>query len=332
MKCRTIVFTEREKAELIETDFEQINPEPGFALLKTEYTLISPGTERACLLGLVDGSFPMTLGYSAVATVLEAGKGSDLKPGDRAVIYHSHHSSLQLKEERDIVRIENPAIDSRDAVFAVTAAMGLQGIRKVRPELGESVAVMGLGLLGLAAVRCAHLSGAFPLIALDFNKKRRAIAKEFGAGFVFSPDEPELKRKIQDLTHGGINALIEVTGNPDALNSALDFMAPLGRIALVGCSRLPTEQIDFYHKVHKPGISIIGAHNFVRPRNDSHPGYCTMRDDMRTLLRLTAAGKFKPSAMQSEIAKPEDAPEIFRRLVKGDPDMLGVLFDWRDVK
>ena len=56
MKCRTIVFTEREKAELIETDFEQINPEPGFALLKTEYTLISPGTERACLLGLVDGS------------------------------------------------------------------------------------------------------------------------------------------------------------------------------------------------------------------------------------------------------------------------------------
>ena len=294
MKRRTIVFTEREKAELIETDFEQINPEPGFALLKTEYSLISPGTERACLLGLVDGSFPMTLGYSAVATVLEAGKGSDLKPGDRAVIYHSHHSSLQLKEERDIVRIENPAIDSRDAVFAVTAAMGLQGIRKVRPELGESVAVMGLGLLGLAAVRCAHLSGAFPLIALDFNKKRRTIAKEFGADFVFSPDEPELKRKIQDLTHGGINALIEVTGNPDALNSALDFMAPLGRIALVGCSRLPTEQIDFYHKVHKPGISIIGAHNFVRPRNDSHPGYWTMRDDMRTLLRLTAAGKFKP--------------------------------------
>ena len=57
-----------------------------------------------------------------------------------------------------------------------------------------------------------------------------------------------------------------------------------------------------------------------------------MRDDMRTLLRLTAAGKFKPSAMQSEIAKPEDAPEIFRRLVKGDPDMLGVLFDWRNVK
>ena len=89
MKCRTIVFTEREKAELIETDFEQTNPEPGFALLKTEYTLISPGTERACLLGLVDGSFPMTLGYSAVATVLEAGKGSDLKPGDRAVISQS---------------------------------------------------------------------------------------------------------------------------------------------------------------------------------------------------------------------------------------------------
>ena len=67
MKRRTIVFTEREKAELIETDFEQINPEPGFALLKTEYSLISPGTERACLLGLVDGSFPICLLYTSDA-------------------------------------------------------------------------------------------------------------------------------------------------------------------------------------------------------------------------------------------------------------------------
>lgn len=332
MKRQTIVFTEREKAELVETDFTPARPEPGFVLLQTEYTLISPGTERACLLGQTDHPFPMTLGYSAVATVIEAGHGSGLKPGDRTLVYHSVHSSIQQKEERHVVRIEDAAIASEDAVFAVTAAMGLQGVRKVRPELGESVAVMGLGLLGLAAVRCARLSGALPLVAVDFNEARRGIARGFGADHVFSPDEPDLVPKIRDLTNGGVNALVEVTGNPAAVNSALDLMAPLGRIALVGCSRTPTEQIDFYHKVHKPGISIIGAHNFARPPNDSYPGYWTMRDDMKMLLRLIGAGKFKPSAMRNKIARPEDAPEIFRGLVKGDPGMPGVLFDWRNVK
>lgn len=332
MKRRSIVFTAKEKVELIESELNCVHPEPGWALLKTEYTLISPGTEKACLLGMTDGKFPMTLGYSAIATVIEAGAGSDLKPGDRTVIYHSCHSSLQLKEVRDIVRIDDPTIDSRDAIFVVTAAMGLQGIRKIRPELGESIAVMGLGLLGLAAVRCAHLSGAFPAIALDFNAKRRAIAKEYGADYAFSPDEPDLQSKIKDITHGGINGLIEVTGNPEAINSALDLMAPFGRVALVGCSRTATEKLDFYHKVHRPGISIIGAHNFARPREDSYPGYWTNRADMQTLLRLIAGGKFTPSAMRTEVAKPDEAPEIFRRLVKGEPDMLGVLFDWRDEK
>jgi len=331
MKRQTIVFTDREKAELVETDFAPAKPEPGFVLLKTEYTLISPGTERACLLGLSDHSFPMMQGYSAVATVIESGHGSRLKPGERVLAYRSTHSSIQQMEELCVVRIKDSAIASEDAVFAVTAAMGLQGVRKVRPELGEAVAVMGLGLLGLAAVRCTHLSGAFPLVAIDFNEKRRKIARKFGADHVFAPDEPDIREKVREVTGGGVNALVEVTGNPAALNSALDLVAPFGRIALVGCSRTPTEKIDFYHKIHKPGISIIGAHNFVRPSNDSYPGYWTMCDDMEMLLRLIGAGKFVPSGMRSEIARPEEAPEIFSRLVKGDPNMLGVLFDWRNI-
>ncbi len=330
MKRRSIVFTALKKAEIIESELETRKPDPGYALLKTDYTLISPGTERANLLGLVDGKFPKTLGYSAIATVIEAGEGSELEPGDRTVIYHSVHSNYQVKEERDIVRIEDPSIDAKDAIFVVTAAMGLQGVRKVRPELGESGAVMGLGLLGLAAIQCLSLSGVFPLIAIDFNAKRRAIAKKFGADFTFSPDEAELRQKIRELTEGGVNSLIEVTGNPEALNMALDLMAPLGRVALVGCSRFPTKEIDFYHKVHKPGISIIGGHNFVRPKNDSYPGYWTMRRDMAMLLRMIAIGKFTPSVMLDQVLTPEEGPAIFSKLADGKLDSLGIMFDWRN--
>ena len=72
-------------------------------------------------------------------------------------------------------------------------------------------------------LRCGCLGGLFPLIALDFNEKRRKIAVEFGADAAFSPGDPELVAKIRRLTGGkGCDIVVEVTGNPDALNGALD--------------------------------------------------------------------------------------------------------------
>ena len=273
MKQYSIAFTAPGRAELENCELTEPKLKRDEVFLETECTLISPGTERACLLGLTDGKFPKYLGYSAVANVLRAGEEAGFQPGERVLVYHSIHSTHLVKQARDLVRIEDDTLPAHAAVFAVIASMGLQGVRKARPEFGESLAVMGLGLLGLFAVRCAYLDGLFPVIALDFNERRRKLALEFGADAAFSPDEPELAEKIRHLTGGkGVNVVVEVTGNPEALNGALDFTAPYGRITLTGCSRTPTHEIDFYHKVHCPGISIIGAHNMARPLHDGRHG------------------------------------------------------------
>ena len=218
-KGTRIAFIAKGRAEL--ESFEGPHAEPGKLLLRTECTLISPGTERANLLDMTDyRGWPKYLGYSAVATVLDTGNNeTSLKPGDRVAVYHSIHASHLLKQECDLVRIEDPALPAEEAVFSIVAAMGLQGLRKVRPELGESVMVMGQGLLGIFALQCARLSGAFPLIAFDFNPARRKLALELGADYAFSPDEPELEKRIMELTRGGVNAVVEVTGAPTRLNS-----------------------------------------------------------------------------------------------------------------
>lgn len=327
MKQYSIVFTAPGKAEFQEREWQEPELKPDEVVLETECTLISPGTERAFLLGF--GGFPITLGYSAVARVRNAGKESGFSPGERVAVYHSCHSSLLVKKAEDLVKIEDPALPSESAVFCIIGSMGLQGMRRAQPEFGESMAVLGLGLLGLFAVRCASLAGLFPLIGIDFNEKRRKLAEEFGADATFSPDAPELTAKIKALTGSGVQVAVEVTGNPEALNQALDFTAPFGRITLTGCSRTPTREIDFYHKVHQPGIAILGSHNMARPRHDARPGCWTMREDMALLLRLFAAGRIHPERLLTERAKPENAPEIFGRLAKGDPEMLGVLFDWK---
>lgn len=191
--------------------------------------------------------------------------------------------------------------------------------------------VMGLGLLGQFAVQTAHLCGCFPVIALDYNEKRRNIALESGADAAFSPDEPDLEEKIQSLTEGkGVNNTVEVTGNPQAVVQALKLTAPFGRVSLVGCSRTPTENIDFYNLVHRPGITIIGAHNMARPLDDRRPGVWTMAEDMKILLKFMAAGRLQSKLLHTFTADPSEAPQIYDRLFARDPDMLGVVFDWKN--
>ena len=333
MKTLAIVFVAPGKAELMERDLDE-NLAPDRVLLKTECTLISPGTEFANLSGNTNrgtkSPFPSVLGYSAVARVLKVGDAvTTLKAGDRCLCYHSKHSNYQNMPETDLVRIEDDALPSREAVFCVVGCMGFQGVRRCRPEFGESLMVMGLGLLGQFAVQTARLSGCLPVIALDFNPARREIARKLGADAAFSPDDPELKDKILALTSGrGCDSVVEITGNPQAVVQGLKLTARFGRIALVGCNRTPTEKIDFYNLVHRPGITVIGAHNMARPLRERRPGVWTMKEDMALLLRYMSLGRLDGKALLTMEADPSEAPGIYERLYVRDPDLLGVVFDW----
>ncbi|MEX2606115.1 MAG: zinc-binding alcohol dehydrogenase [Kiritimatiellia bacterium] len=334
MKAHRIVWPTAQTAALETFDLPEEVP-ANHILIETDYTLISPGTERDGLLNRTNtrGAFPRYPGYSAVGRVLSVGEGvTDLTVGDRVVAYHSPHASHSVKKRRDVVRIDSDTLESEIAVFSIIAAMSLQGVRKLRPELGESVMVMGLGLLGLFATQFARLAGGLPVIALDFSEARRTLALSLGADHAFSPEEADLTATIKELTGNGVNAVAEITGAPAAVKQAFGFMAPMGRIALIGCSRTPTTEVDFYNDVHKPGVTIIGAHNFARPAGDSHPGYWTLQDDLKTLLRLFAAKRLHAAPLISEIVTPDAAPKVYQRLLGEPTNPPGILFDWRNTR
>ena len=331
MRGQRIVWPAPGRAILEE--FEVPAPKPNEVLLETEYSVVSAGTEKAWLLAKpnASGPFPQYPGYSAAGRVLDVGATvKSCQPGDRVVAYHSPHTSHSLKQERDLVRIENSALPANEAAFTIIAAMSLQGIRKARIELGETVMVMGQGLLGLCATQLARLSGALPVIALDLDPERRNLALKLGADFALSPLADDFSETFRALTDGqGANAIIEVTGVPVAMNQALACAAWQGRIVALGCSREKTDGIDFYQQVHKPGVAIIGAHNFVRPRHDSSPGHWTMRDDLRALLRLLSSERLQVRPMISEQVSPEQAPAVYSRLAEAAFPPLGIVFDWQ---
>jgi 2-desacetyl-2-hydroxyethyl bacteriochlorophyllide A dehydrogenase len=334
MKGSCVVFESVGKAAL--KPFEVQPPKAGQVLLENEFTVVSAGTERANLMFLPNTAlkFPLYPGYSGVGRVIAVGDGvKNAKVGDRALASHSGHRSHAIQSAADLTLVKDDRIESLEAAFVVIGSMGLQGVRKIKLQLGESAMVIGLGILGVFATQSAALNGAIPVIVSDFDKKRRDLALTLGADYAFSPDEKDLPEKVKELTYGkGADAVIEVTGAAVALQQALTCVAWQGRVSLLGCTRISDAHIDFYQYVHKRGVSLIGAHTFVRPKTDSYPGYWTAQDDYRTMMAFIAAKKLKVRPIISEVVSPESAPAVYQRLAEVKNPPLGIVFDWKKVR
>lgn len=331
---KQIVFTAIGKAEFLETELPTVGPED--VLVKMEYTVVSGGTERACLLGTNNTPryFPMSLGYCGVGRVMETGDTvRSVQPGDRVLVYHGCHSNYNIRKEDEITKVEDDSIDSLDAAFVIIASMGLGGVRKLEMELGESAMVMGEGLLGIFATQFLRLSGAYPVIAADLNEDRRRLALELGADYAFDPSDSAFVEKVKEATKGrGVNGCVEVTGVAAAMNQALQCASFMGRISLLGCTRVSDASVDYYQQVHRPGVKLIGAHNFVRPKFESYPHHWTHHDDCRAIMALIAAGRVRVRPIISRVVSPTEAPKVYTELCNDKNFPLGTVFDWRNIE
>ena len=335
MKIKQIVFTEINKAELIDAEIGEVFGKR--VLVKTEISTISAGTERANITGdpnvNANGAsgviFPRTSGYNSVGVVVAVGEEvTSVAPGDRVVVFWGKHRSYNIMNEENVVKITDDALSSKSAAMSFIASFPLAAIRKTRVEMGESALVMGLGILGLIAVKLLRAAGAVPIIALDPNPERRELAKLCGADYVFDPFAEGFADEVRRVSGGGVNVAIEVTGVGAGLNESLDCMAKFGRVALLGCTRSSDFTVDYYKKIHSPGITIIGAHTIARPDYESHPGWFTHRDDIKAILDLISGGRIELDSLVSETHSPEDCGGVYERLVFDKNFPIGVQFDW----
>ena len=328
---KKIVFVSKNNAELCEVSDRL--PEAGELRVKLEYSALSAGTERALLTGNEEGGegfrfgFPSSSGYSGSGIITDVGEGvTAFNVGDRVMVHGAGHQEFATLPEKEFVRVpDNVPLDQ--AALTIIAGFSLAAVRKARISLGHSAMVVGLGLLGLFAVQYAKLSGAYPVIAVDFSKERREMAEALGADISLDPSEAGYADRVKELTRGGANAVIEVTGNPHALKQALSCTAKFGRVLLLGCTRTMTE-VDFYNDVHRPGIELIGAHSGARPSFESHSGFYTEMDDCRVTLDYLSAGRLDFSRLIGEVHSPNDAHEVYLRLAEGKNFPIGVLFKW----
>ena len=339
MKNKQIVFTKKDTAELLDVDCK--NPSANEVVVETAFSTVSCGTEKANITGdpNVSGNaapsvrFPRKSGYSSAGTVIakgEAVKGADI--GDRVVVYWGTHAKYNTVSENNIVKIEDGTISFQEAALSFIATFPLAAIRKTRLEMGESAIVMGLGLLGQMAVRLLRAAGATPVIAVDPVESRRKDALNGGADEAFDPLEDNFAEKVKKVTKGGANVAIEVTGVGAGFDGALDCMARFGRVALLGCTRNKNFSIDYYKKIHFPGITVVGAHTCARPERESHPGYFTHDDDIKAVLQLCAGNRINLESMIKETHIPKNCQAVYTRLINEKDFPVAVQFNWRNVE
>jgi threonine dehydrogenase-like Zn-dependent dehydrogenase len=325
-----LVCTAHKKVEL--QSFRLNDPDPDEVQIKMVSTVISPGTERANILNLggLNAPYPRMLGYSYAGKVMKTGTCvKKLRIGDLVCGASLGHQSAGNAKEKDVICVPD-GISAEHAAFTTIGVIALQSVRKAVIEIGERVAVQGLGLIGQFALQLARLNGANPTIGLDRVDSRLALASQCGADIVINNQEIEWENHLRDITDGsGPQVVFESTGYPDAVNESFRIARHRARVVLLGSAR-GKSVIDVYENIHAKNLTIIGARSpSGNPLIESYPHHWCWSDDATCFLELTKTGRIQIDPLISDREGIDHITSLYQRIISWDSDMMGAVLKWQ---
>ncbi len=272
-------------------------------------------------------SFPMKLGNMTVGTVTETGsKVQKLKVGDRIYAYLPIRETHTVGEET--VNIAPVELCNKDLVCIDPAVVALMAVREGHIRVGDTIAVFGLGAIGLMAVQLAKLSGALTVIGVEPIEKRRNLAEIYGADLLLNPFEIDTGQKIKEATDGkGVDISLETSGSYRALHEAIRATRFGGAIVPVSWYHGEAEGLNLGEEWHfNRQVMISGARVESEPYRD-YPLWDKKRI-YSTVLELFKKKRLTSQGMLSPVVKFEDVVEAYQMLVEKPEETikLGVVY------
>lgn len=262
---------------------------------------------------------PLPLGYCNVGRVIAVGNGvTDFKVGDRVASNGQHAEFVSIPQ--NLAAHIPDTISDEEAAFTVIGAIGLQGIRLTNPTMGETIVVIGLGLIGLLSAEMLIANGC-KVIGYDLDDNKVAIAKEKGI-IAFNPlkgNDP-VKFVLDKTNNVGADAvLITASAKTDAIISqAAQMSRKRGRITLVGVIGLGISRAEFYEKELSFQVSCSygpGRYddNYEMKGIDYPLPFVrwTEKRNFETVLQLISSGKLKVENLISEVVPLEEFDKIY---------------------
>lgn len=314
-------------------------PGPGQLRCRARRSLISRGTECFCLRGTCDPgtfweeyiSYPFAPGYSMVAEIESVGAGvSRHAPGDRVTTWGPHRQVF-LVDQNEAFAVPK-AISDTDATWATLARTTQLGVRRAGLELGESVGVIGLGILGQLVVQYLAIAGARRIIAIDPASGRLSRARALGATHAIAASAADALPEVQALTHGQmLDVVFDITGHPAVLAPATQLLRKLGRLVLLGDSPTPSRQY-LGPRVVGHSIAILGMHGFMFPEHATPFNQWTAAKMTEVFFDLLAQGRMSVAPLTDRLISPLAAPAHYPALLEGQmADEIGQVFDWTEL-
>ena len=266
------------------------------------------------------------VGYSAVGKVLAVGAGiSDLAEGDRvacAGAQSAHHAEF-ICVPRNLVAPVPETVSDRDAATVTLGAIALQGIRRLAPTLGETIVVIGLGVIGQLTVQILRSAGA-RVIGVDPDRARLAEAAALGIDMAVHPDDSDPATQASRLTDGnGADGVIVTAATPssEVMSTAFRMCRRKARVVLVGDVGLDLQRSDIYPKELDFLISTsYGPGRYDRTYEESGLDYpiayvrWTENRNMAEYLRQIADKRVRPDLMKAKEFAVERATEAYAAL------------------
>lgn len=270
--------------------------------------------------------YPMHVGNMTAGVVIEVGENvREFKEGDRVFGY------LPIRETHavpgDSVWLAPAEVAEEELVCIDPAVVALMGVREGAVKLGDTVAVVGLGAIGLLTVQMAKLSGALTVVGIDPVEGRRRLAEEYGADFTIDPRSCDAGFEVKRIVKGGVDVVIEASGSYQALHQAMRAVKWGGRVVPVSWYQGEARGLYLGEEFHHNRLTVISGARVESEPYREYPLWNRRRvyDTVLDLFKrraLTVKGMLKP------IVKFDEVIEAYR-LIDEQPEnaiKLGVKY------
>ncbi len=367
------VLQDLKSGELLVEEVPEPTLGPGRLLVANRASLISSGTERATVSvarkGLIGKALerpdqvrkvvevarregvrataqlvrsrleaPSALGYSSAGVVVGVGEGVDgFAVGDRVACagqdYASHAERVCVPANLCVPIPDGMSMEQ--AAFVALGAIALQAVRQAKPEIGDRVAVIGLGLVGLLVVQILRANGC-RVVASDPDGRRRKLALELGAEVAVEP--AALPSAVEVMTgERGVDRVVVAasTDSDEPVRTAAGVARSRGTVVVVGAVGMDLPRGPFYEKEldfrlsrsYGPGRYDVEYEGKGRDYPFEYVRWTEGRN-MEAFLELVAAGSVNLEPLTTHRHDIEDAAAAYERLMTAPEECLGLVLTY----
>jgi alcohol dehydrogenase len=230
----------------------------------------------------------------------------------RAVHHHMGVSAFAdhaVVSRNSLVRIDKALPFDQAALFGCAVLTGVGAVvNTARLPAGATVAVVGLGGVGLNALLACRLVGAATIVALDLRDDKLALARQLGATHTANPAAPDCVEQVRDATGGGVDFAFEMAGSVHAMDLAYRITRRGGTTVSAGLSH-PSLDFSLKH------VSLVAEERTVR---GSYIGSCVPVRDVPRFVALHRSGQLPVDRLLGEHIRLEELNAAFDRLASGE--------------